>query len=112
AAALPLASLQRLQEYLADDQGQVAVDLRIGNDQDGRRLLSGSLDATVNVICQRCLRQMPLDLHSALNLFVVDTDAQFQALDDSEDGIVVEEDEFDFPELIADELILSMPLVP
>ena len=111
-AMLPVAKLRRLAEYLADDKGEIAVDLQFGHDEEGRRLLTGNLDVTVNVICQRCLQHMPLDLHSTLDLLVVDTDEELQALQDDQDGIVMENGDVDLPELIEDELILSLPLVP
>ncbi|HEY0961186.1 MAG TPA: YceD family protein [Pseudomonadales bacterium] len=112
-AELALARLQRLIEQLASDQGTVAVDLRFGRDEEGRRVLAGTLDSTVKAACQRCLQEMDLDLHSSLSLFVVDTEEELQELRDDQDGVVMPEDgNLDVLALIEDELLLSLPMIP
>lgn len=112
-AELPLARLQRLTGQLASDQGTVAVDLRFGRDEEGRRVLSGTLDTTVKAACQRCLQEMDLDLHSTLTLFVVDKEEDLQQLRDDQDGVVMPEDgNLDVLALIEDELLLSLPMIP
>lgn len=112
-AQLPLARLQRFAGQLANDKGQVAVDLRFGRDEEGRRLLSGAMDATVQVACQRCLRDMDLDLHSTLSLFVLDNEQDVQALREDQDGVVMPADgNLDVLALLEDELLLSLPMIP
>lgn len=112
-AELPLARLQRLAGQLASDQGAVAVDLRFERDEEGRRVLSGTLGATVKVACQRCLQPMDLDLESSLRLFVVDTEDELQELRDDQDGVVMPEDgNLDVQALVEDELLLSLPMIP
>lgn len=111
-AALPLARLKRLVASLADDSGQVAVELEFGHDEEGRQLLTGTLDSAVRVLCQRCLQEMDLDLHSDLHLLVLDSDEKVQELPETEDAVVMDESELDVAALIEDELILSLPLVP
>lgn len=111
-AALPLDRLLRLTDCIADPQGEVTVDLQFGHDAEGRRLLSGTLDVPVRLICQRCLEALPRQLHCELQLLVLDTDAELRALPDEYDAIVAEGGELDLQALIEDELLLSLPLVP
>lgn len=111
-AALPLARLQRLTASLADTGGKVAVELEFGHDEEGRQLLTGTLDVPVRVLCQRCLQEMALDLHSDLHLLVTESDEKLQELPETEDAVVMDESGLDVPALIEDELILSLPLVP
>jgi uncharacterized protein len=111
-AELPLARLQRLTDELTGTSGQVAVALRFGRDEEGRRLLSGTLDTQVQVACQRCLQDMALDLHCDLSFLVFDTEEELQELRESQDGIVMTEDGLDVVALIEDELILSLPMIP
>ncbi len=116
AAALPLAKLPRLTDSLHDDSGTVDVNLLFSTDEDRKddkkRVLTGTLDTRVKVLCQRCLQEMELELHCTLNLIVCNSEEELQALPETEDGIVMEEEGLNILEVIEDELILSLPLVP
>jgi uncharacterized protein len=112
AAALPLAKLQRLTDSLHDDSGTVEVNLLFTTDDDKKRTLTGTLDTSVKVLCQRCLQEMELELHCTLNLMVCSTEEELQALPETEDGLVMEEEGLNILDVIEDELILSLPLVP
>jgi len=112
AAALPLKKLPRLTDSLHDDSGTVDVNLLFATDEHKKRILSGTLDTNVKVLCQRCLQEMQLELHCTLNLNVCNSEEELQELPDTEDGIVMEEDGLNILDVIEDELILSLPLVP
>jgi uncharacterized protein len=111
-AELPLARLQRLSDQLSGKTGVVDVDVLFGTDEEGRRHLSGTLDARVQVACQRCLQDMELDLHCELSLLVFDTEDEVQELPESRDAVTMTEDGLDVVALIEDELILSLPMIP
>lgn len=111
-ADLPLARLQRFTDQLSGKAGQVAVDLHFGEDEEGRRLLTGTLDTRVLVTCQRCLQDLQLDLHCQLSLLVFDTEDELLELPESQDAVTMPEDGLDVVALIEDELILSLPMVP
>jgi uncharacterized protein len=111
-ADLPLATLQRLCDLLSGNAGTVAVDLLFGTDEEGRRLLSGTLDTAVTVACQRCLQDMQWELHCDLNVLVFDTEAEVDAVPESQDAVSMPEAGLDVVALIEDELILSLPMVP
>lgn len=112
AAALPLARLQRLTDSLQDESGTVEVNLLFATDEDKKRTLTGTLDTSVKVLCQRCLQEMELELHCTLNLTVCGSEEELQALPETEDGIVMDEEGLNVLDVIEDELILSLPLVP
>ncbi|MES2624558.1 MAG: YceD family protein [Pseudomonadota bacterium] len=112
AADLPLTKLERLTDSLNDDSGVVEVNLLFGTDEEKKRSLTGTLDTTVKVLCQRCLQEMELELHCSLNLKVCDDEQELHDLPETEDGIVMEEDGLNILDVIEDELILSLPLVP
>jgi uncharacterized protein len=74
------------------------------------RLHAGTV---LNLVCQRCLQPMavPLELDSKLR-FVAD-EAQAEALDEhSEEDVLALTAALDLHELVEDELILALPLVP
>jgi uncharacterized protein len=111
-ADLPLARLQRFTDQLSGDTGHVSVDLLFGTDEEGRRLLSGTLDSDVTVSCQRCLQDMQWELHCDLSVLVFDAEEEIQALPESQDAVAMPESGLDVVALIEDELILSLPMVP
>lgn len=69
-AALPLQRLVRLQSSLADADGEAIVALQFGLDAEGRKQLTGSIRAELHLACQRCLRSLPLQVASELDLLV------------------------------------------
>lgn len=117
-ADLPLARLQRFSDQLSGTAHKgpkkraIAVALTFGRDEEGRRLLSATLDGQVPVACQRCLQDMELDLHCELSLLVFDTEEEVEKLPESREGVVMTEDGLDVVALIEDELILSLPMIP
>lgn len=119
-ATLPIAKLERLTANLAAtdarDSAQVLVDLNFGHDDEGRRKLTGSLQASVLQLCQRCLQPLQQDLHCTLDLLVLGSEAELDELPDAgavtTDVIVDEAGELNLVALIEDELLLSLPLAP
>ncbi|HWK53461.1 MAG TPA: YceD family protein [Hyphomicrobiales bacterium] len=115
-ASLPLGRLPRFTEHLLDSEGQVAVALHFGHDEEERQHLSGTLRVEVRLRCQRCMEPLPLALECELDLLVFDSEAELQALPDEEDAldalVVDSERGLDVLAVIEDELLLSLPLVP
>jgi uncharacterized protein len=67
----------------------------------------------LHLTCQRCLQPMPVALDVQPSLRFVRDEAQAEALDeDSEDDVLALTPVLDLQQLIEDELILALPLVP
>ena len=63
--------------------------------------------------CQRCLRPMLLPLHAERRIFFVEGEDAAAALDtEAEDDVLALTPALDLRELIEDELLLALPLVP
>lgn len=109
---LPIGELERLADSLHDTEGEVEVELAFGVDEIGTRHVRGHLRTVLHLSCQRCLQRMeyPLDVH-----FVVGLAAPGRADDFPErydDVVEVEGETISVPDLVEDELILSLPIVP
>lgn len=108
-----LCHLKRLAATLISAEGAAHVELDFGVDEAGVRYLSGRLRAEVELVCQRCLEPMRFEL-SAEPLLGIVTDAamaerlpsQYEALIAGEKGPLLLQD------IIEDELILALPIVP
>lgn len=70
-------------------------------------------EAEVALTCQRCLKPVRESLHVDRWIRFVGTEAEAEALDpDSEEDVLVLPRHLDARELIEDELLLALPLVP
>jgi len=107
----PLASLPRLRECLADTQGEVDFRLEFFNDERHRACAHGVVEATLVLLCQRCLDVMPWSVRSSLSLTFVEGIDEAELLPDSLDPVLVENAQVNLRDLIEDELLLALPQV-
>lgn len=88
-------------------------ELRSRADEAPQALLHLLVDAVLPLTCQRCLE--PVATTIAVDQwfrFVPDDDTADAQDDDSAEDLLVESDHFDLRELVEDELVLAMPLIP
>ncbi len=109
---LPLASLSRLCDPLAESSGAVHVRLRFERDERKSVVIHSELDVEVRMVCQRCLELVVLPIHSECNYAVVTEGANTQSLPKDYDVLEVGEDPLDLLALVEDELLLALPIVP
>ncbi len=109
-ACLPIAVLPRLVSQLAEPSGEVAYALEGGVDEQGVHYLRCRVQATVTLLCQRCLQPMswPVDSESRLGLV-----PEGQAGQDLPEGY----EPYEWPggaveiaALVEDELLLALPI--
>jgi uncharacterized protein len=82
-------------------------------EQPSQLWLDLSARAHLPLTCQRCLAPVVQDLEIERSFRFVESEDVAQAQDDEcEEDLLVHEDRFDLLELIEDELLLSLPLVP
>lgn len=120
AGARPAAQLPRLAaSVLATDSPAPAVEWRAAGEL--RPVTGGPPEVwlhlrastRVTLQCQRCLQPMPqaLDVDRWFR-FAADEDEAARLDEESDDDVLVESRRFDLFELIEDELILALPIVP
>lgn len=76
-------------------------------------LLHLKIDTMLPLTCQRCLE--PVQTPAAVDQwfrFVPDEETADAQDDDSEEDLLVESAQFDLQELVEDELVLALPLIP
>ncbi len=110
-------------ERLAEEAQGLHPDLRVDWTADGEvRSTHGiggqvwlrlKVDATVPLTCQRCLQSVDVPLAVEREFRFVADEATAEALDeDSEEDLLALSREFNLRELIEDELLMALPLVP
>ena len=122
AGSWPLASFDRIADSAVADapvSGADQVDWSARGEQrqlrggDPQVWLHVSASTQVALECQRCLKPVSVPLQvSRQFLFVAGEDAAAQLDADSEDDVLALTRALDLRELIEDELLLAMPIVP
>ncbi len=110
---VPLSALPRLLDSLADGEGDCRYALEFGRDVLQVNFLELRLEAKLPLICQRSLERFELPVRVVQRLGLIADEAQEAALPPGYEAVLVGADGMLQPsELIADELILAVPVVP
>lgn len=108
---IALSECGRLRGALLDLEGDIRVALRFGKDEDGQRVISGSLQAEVTMECQRCLQPVRLAVQGKINLAIARHEDAVKALPGYYDPLLLEAPEIELLPLIEQELMLNLPIV-
>lgn len=109
---LDIGKLARLKGLLHSDSGSVRATLRFRQRGDG--WLGSELDyeAAVELRCQRCLEPFRQQLKETVNVVVADSGALPATVPEGFEPFELEGGRLQPVELIEDELIVAIPLVP
>jgi uncharacterized protein len=107
----PVRDFGRLRDGLARADGHATVTLRF-HVAGELPAAEGTLTAGVWLVCQRCLAAYEARLESAMRLAFVDDDADADAVPEGYEAVTVAAGRVRLAELVEDELLLSLPLVP
>lgn len=109
---LPLRSLKRLRDSLASDEGTVRYRLEFGRDEMNVAFLKLDAEADLPLVCQRSLEtfRLPVVVDERLGLIAREQDEA--ALGSGYEPLLIESGELNLADVIEDELILSVPVVP
>jgi uncharacterized protein len=107
-----LSELTRLRASLADDRGAVRFDLAFGRDEYDVAFLDVDLEAVLPLTCQRSLEafDLPVKLHQRMGLMSRETDEA--GLPAGYEPLLVGPAGLNLADVIEDELIMALPVVP
>lgn len=111
---IPLSGLGRFREAVLGIPEGAACRVRLSFSMDGerRRIVSGELEAPVQLECQRCLGPMASTLTSRFVLGLVTSDEQAQQLPKELEPFLTEDFSADLWSMVEDELLLVLPPFP
>jgi len=112
AGRMDLARLSRLRPLLESADGSADYRLTFGRDERGFGVVKGRVVGELQLRCQRCNGEMALRVDSELTLAVVDGLDEAAALPDDYDPLLLDGRLMRSSELIEDELLLALPVVP
>ena len=104
--------LLRLSAIVEHPQGMVKFRLSAKQDSAGRTLLHGIASTDVVLSCQRCLQPMTVPLCSEFTLAAARTEKELEQLPQDYDPLLLGNNETVLTELIEDELLLNLPIIP
>ncbi|GGB64826.1 23S rRNA accumulation protein YceD [Shewanella inventionis] len=110
---VPGKQLKRLSELCAGDCSDVVVSLECGVDLQGIVYLRGKAVTELTLLCQRCMTQFTTEVTVDFCFSPCRTEAEIDELPDAYDPIECNEiGEVRLHQLIEDELIVAMPIIP
>lgn len=112
AGEIPLSQMRRLAPLLANDSGQVRVELRFDVDELGVACIQGHIEADLQLVCQRCLEPFAYPLKHEIGLAWVRSEAEIEKLPTRYEPYLVEETPVLLNEVLEEELLLAIPQVP
>ena len=105
--------MKRLGGALAGDEGEAGYELDFGRDELGVAYLALKVQAPLTLLCQRSLEPFVLPVTLDTRLGLIRTEREEAALPPGYEPLLVPEDGKLHPaEVIEDELLLALPLVP
>jgi uncharacterized protein len=110
---LPLASMARLRDSLVDAEGDVRVAISFDRDTLQVPYVELRIDADLPLECQRSLRRFLFPVRQVQRLGLIRDEAGEAALPEGYEALLLPEDGQLRPaDLVEDELILALPVVP
>lgn len=110
---LPLSSMQRLRGSLADTEGSARVEIDFDNDALRIPYIELRIEAKLPLTCQRSLQRFAYPVQVVQRLGLIRDEAEEEALPEGYEALLVGDDGMLRPaDLVEDELILAVPVVP
>ena len=85
--------------------------VEFGIDDNGKRCIKGELEATLSLICQRCMEPISIRVKAEPLLAVVASEEKAEELSKDYDPWIVPEVEADLHAMVEDEMLLALPIV-
>lgn len=109
---IELKQFARLSSLLHADSGHVRASLRFRQRSGGRLIVEIECEATLQLVCQRCLEPFAHPLHARAETELLETESVETRLPEGCEPFFLDGGRFSPAQLIEDEMIISLPLVP
>jgi len=110
--SLPLASMQRLRGSLDDTEGEARYSIEFGRDGLGIAFLALRVEAALPLSCQRALETFAYRVAIDQRLGLIASESEEASLPEGYEPLLVADGQLDLADVIEDELILALPVVP
>ncbi len=110
--SLPVTAFPRFAALLATNTGEVQLSIRFDRDAAYRVSVRGHVDVTGTMVCQSCLKQYNEDMHGELDFLILAKESEIEELEDDQDSIIYSDEKIAVTQLVEDDLILAVPMIP
>ncbi|MDF1796348.1 MAG: YceD family protein [Coxiellaceae bacterium] len=108
-----MSNLARVSNVLQDEpSGQVSYCLDFSQDDQGRAMVNGRIQASVVLECQRCGQAVEIALDLNPHLMVAHSDQQAKQVPKEFEPLLVGGEPVILNEVLEEELLLALPMVP
>jgi uncharacterized protein len=112
AGQLAFARMKRLLDVVNNREEAAEIELSFSMDGQGIANARGKVRANLELICQRCLEPMRLELDVDLCLGIVASEEEAQRLPEQYDPLIVHGEQLLIAEMVEEELFLALPAIP
>jgi uncharacterized protein len=109
--AVPLAELSGLRSPRADVAGHVTGSVRFAREA-GVVVAELALRGVATLVCQRCMQPLDLAIEARVRIGLIGSQAQAAGLPPDLEPVLAPGGRISIGELITEELLLSLPIVP
>jgi uncharacterized protein len=109
---IAVSAFQRMRPLLADSDGVLKVSLEFRLDERRIRVLKGTVDGEIRLVCQRCLQALTFPLQLEFRLGIVTQEAEIDLLPEGYEPLLVSGEPLNTVEVVEDEVLLVIPTVP
>ncbi|MDT8386807.1 MAG: YceD family protein [Thiogranum sp.] len=109
---VPIAELQRLAPALYSSEGELDVRLEFGLNERCIRTVTGSIEGSLDLVCQRCLGSLRFPLALRIRLGVISDETQIRGLPEGFEPLLATGEPLATFDLIEDEVLLAIPAIP
>ena len=108
------ADLERLQDAVADERGELRYEITAGLDRQRRQVVSCIIEGFVFLICQNTLEAFRHEISVRDRLILVDDEASLPPVEEEgeDEDYVVADGPLDIRDLVEDAVLLALPMVP
>ena len=107
-----ISDFPEISEISRNKKDNVRVDLAFYLNNNKTPCVEGIIELDIVLACQRCLDDLSIALEHNFNLAFVKHGQESDELDSHIELYVIEEEELATHDLISDEILLSIPMVP
>ncbi len=105
--------MDRLAEFLSDQEGEVVLSLSFDEDERGIPFAVMTLDARLRLVCQRCLGPWETRIRREVRLgFTREPGMAERIAEHGYEPVVLARSELKLGDLVEDELLLALPMIP
>ena len=109
---LSTASLPRLTAMVGAQQGRLHARIDFGIDAQEYKYVAANIEVDLTLQCNRCLQPMRVPIVTKVALAIVGTETDAEELPARYEPLIVVDDTVSVKEMVEDELILALPIVP